>query len=550
MQSNGATSAGSKRMRAQVSVAAVDAAAAGASIASFASGVAASADASTSPLSISDAATAAAKRQRRADEQTKEFRARVSSEDGRMEDEEEKEKRKSVASDNDDGDSEAVAAAAAIPILPSCTTDHGASSKDVLQEHSDVIGSICRIDLDSLSITLSMLSSDDFLSAIRTNKQFYAARLKKSAWPTFQLDSFIQSLRDDDYDNPARRRLRLRIPSKISADGGLSLPANAAPVFGSGASSPSAWRFVADVQLYNENKRLNQSSVDVLLPGLARLPCLTAVNFHLVNVSAAAFEHFCSTVAPRLQVLLFERVFVRDVVDPLTHIGLLHELRVLVVDEFPPMAVLLQLHRLEYLHVALPPNGSPASLYATALRHLSCSYALRSLSFGEDFDEALAFLRLLEGLLAMTPPAKLRAAHAALVDWRQPIQLTDLSLASDIADTVLQKCATIPTLTRLQADVYMFLPHGSVFTQLRQLNLQLYDGTSLLELAQCNQLRALQLCFREADEVSADTLCAIVASNAASLEELCVRCLSSQHSLASALEDGAEGADKWNVIST
>jgi hypothetical protein len=58
-----------------------------------------------------------------------------------------------------------------------------------------IIGPIARCDLDSLSVVLSLLSSDDFLSAIRVNKQFYAARLKKSAWPSLQLESFIQSLR-------------------------------------------------------------------------------------------------------------------------------------------------------------------------------------------------------------------------------------------------------------------------------------------------------------------------------------------------------------------
>jgi hypothetical protein len=81
-----------------------------------------------------------------------------------------------------------------------------------------VSSTFARLDLDSLSVVLSMLGSDDFLSAIRSNKQFYAARLKKSAWPALQLESFIQSLRDDDYDNPARRRLRLRIPNTESAD--------------------------------------------------------------------------------------------------------------------------------------------------------------------------------------------------------------------------------------------------------------------------------------------------------------------------------------------
>jgi len=109
---------------------------------------------------------------------------------------------------------------------------------------------------------LSMLSSDDFLSAIHVNKQFYAARLKKSAWPALQLESFIQSLRDDDYDNPVRRRLRLRIPNTESADASDSLLSSAAAVFGSASSIPtaSAWRFVTDVQLCNSGSSAHHLS--------------------------------------------------------------------------------------------------------------------------------------------------------------------------------------------------------------------------------------------------------------------------------------------------
>jgi hypothetical protein len=109
---------------------------------------------------------------------------------------------------------------------------------------------------------------------------------------------------------------------------------------------------VTDVQLYNDDKPWppRSPSIDALLPELARLPCLTAVNFHGVCVSSAAFEQFCIAVSSRLLVLLFESVRVVHEGDPLTHIGLLRELRVLVVDRFPPASSLLKLHQLEYLH--------------------------------------------------------------------------------------------------------------------------------------------------------------------------------------------------------
>jgi hypothetical protein len=226
-----------------------------------------------------------------------------------------------------------------------------------------------------------MLGTDDFLAALRVNKQFHAARLKKSAWPALQLDSFIQSLRDDDYDNPARRRLRLRIPIR-----GHQL-SGALAVFSS--ASTTMWRHVTDVQICSplDHQWQVQPPVDVLLPALPCLRCLTSVSFHLVRVSAAAFERFCVDVAPRLQVLLFKSTRAADAVDPLTHVRLLRLLRVLVVDELPPLQSLLPLHRLQYLHVDQQYNSDKrARAFAAVVRRLSSSHALRSLSFGEYAD--------------------------------------------------------------------------------------------------------------------------------------------------------------------
>jgi hypothetical protein len=49
------------------------------------------------------------------------------------------------------------------------------------------------------------------LHALRINKQWYAARLKKTAWPSLHIDSLMHSLRDDNYDNPAHRRMRIAL---------------------------------------------------------------------------------------------------------------------------------------------------------------------------------------------------------------------------------------------------------------------------------------------------------------------------------------------------
>jgi hypothetical protein len=242
---------------------------------------------------------------------------------------------------------------------------------------SHVLAPIARCDSDSLSIVLSMLSTDDFLSAIRVSKQFYATRLKKSAWPTLQLESFIQRLRDNDHGFSARR---LHLP--ISFDPSV---AEHEHLFALGSA---AWLFVSNVQLYGSirvgNAWLSEPPVDLLLPELARMPCLTAVNFHRVSMSSAAFGQFCTVVAPRLLVLLFEHWSVDDAIDPLTHIGLLRELRVLVVDRCPPASSLLQLHLLVRLHVNEPiSRAAHAWEKLVAVRRLSSSHALRSLSFGD-----------------------------------------------------------------------------------------------------------------------------------------------------------------------
>jgi hypothetical protein len=320
------------------------------------------------------------------------------------------------------------------------------------------------------------------------------------------------------------------------------------------SAAQANWRFVNDVQLYCPASQSGLSStrrpwVNDLLPELTRLPCLTAVNFHGVCVSAVAFQQFCIAVAPRLQVLLIDTALADNAVDPRWHIGLLRELRVLVIDEFPPMAALLHLHQLEYLHVAQPPDYT-TSLYSTALRHLSSSHALRSLSFGTRCESATA--PLVYGLLSTAPPGGLNAAHAALVDWSQPAQLTDLSFAHSIDDELLQQCAAIPTLTRLQASTdnsrweLTPQPSLSVFAHLQQLRLKFHDAALLPHLAECHKLRVLQLSFRNAGYINAGSLSAIVASNAATLEEL--RFCATTDSVPLGLKDGAAGAEKWSTL--
>jgi len=57
------------------------------------------------------------------------------------------------------------------------------------------------------------------------------------------------------------------------------------------------------------------------------------------------------------------------------------------------------------------------------------------------------------------------------------------------------------------------------FARLQQLRLELYDALLLPHVAQCNQLRVLQVCSHRMS-ISAEFLCNIAAANAATLEEL------------------------------
>jgi hypothetical protein len=175
---------------------------------------------------------------------------------------------------------------------------------------------------------------------------------------------------------------------------------------------------------------------------------------------------------------------------------------------------------------------------------------------------------VLDALVATAPPSPHWAVppflgdDAALVksvDWSQPVHLTDLSLVASIGEDTLQQCTAIPTLTRLQANVRSPplgwasrpsppLPPLVIFTQLQRLRVQLH-GTGLLpHLAECRHLRVLELSFQTSDAISAESLCAIVSANAATLEELRFVTDWWGYSLPSAFLNGDAGAAKWSAL--
>jgi hypothetical protein len=167
---------------------------------------------------------------------------------------------------------------------------------------------------------------------------------------------------------------------------------------------------------------------------------------------------------------------------------------------------------------------------------------------------------VLNVLLSTAPPAQLTAADVGLVDWSQPIQLTDLSLAARIDNGLLQRCTAIPTLTRLQAIAGIrryerachpnALPSLSTFARLQQLCLEFRDVALLIHLAHCTQLRVLQLSSSTSGPVNAESLCAIVSANAATLEELRFCLCWKGYSLPSAFAEGGIGAAKWSVLAS
>jgi hypothetical protein len=536
-----AASSTSKRTRAQTRAAS----AAAALTSSSANDLAAAAAASPSPLSI---LTDPAKRQRREDESTEKLKVHAASDDERMEADDVKEERKSVAPSNADND-RPVAAALATSSLQASKGGHAAPSPSdsaVSQARTHVISPIGRLDLDSLSVVLSLLSTDDFLAALRVNKQFYAARLKHTAWPTLRIGSFIQSLNDDDYDNPARRRLRVH----ATKDHLPHFAAMLSPPSGASAALTSImWRHVTDAHVYSRSAgsrwsdKSRRPNVSTLLPQLSQLPFLTAVDFHNVDVSATSFQQFAAATAPRLQVLMFEggrSLGGPPEVDHLQHVGLLRGLRVLVLDGMPDATSLLQLHQLEHLHF-MPGWNARLIPLATTIRYLNQSHALRSLSLGDN--GASHLLHMVCGtaphqhLQAHFGPTALPNPTAALVDWTRPCALTALSLDGALlwrsAFLLLEK--PLPALVTLKVHMCKkvrwapaqqpdapepMLPQLHLFSRVHQLCLTIDESDLLEHVAQCTQLRRLQLNARRSIRATAEMMCKIVQANANSLEEL------------------------------
>ena len=311
------------------------------------------------------------------------------------------------------------------------------------------------LDPDSLSVAFSFLNTHDFLAAIQVSQQWRATRLKRSAWPQLHVPSFIRALQNDDYDNPARRRLGLYSPSQFAEF--LARP-----------ECLQMWRHATDVKLVGSGEEaLDQPH----LPLLQSFPCLSAVT--LVKCAAPAADRvsaFMSAVAGRLQALGLAQCSS----SLYQHLGWLTSLRILVLDRLPDAQALVQLVQLKYLYMLVPdaadlvgPGAAQtnAAAVASAIRWLSVTHQLRSLSLRQSnptLNTVSPIVLLFRTLLLLTDHPQLQSSPDESVpplDLSVPCALTDLSVTTDggfagvVADPALafpSRLDCLPHLTRLQ----------------------------------------------------------------------------------------------------
>jgi hypothetical protein len=370
-------------------------------------------------------------------------------------------------------------------------------------------GPLGRLDFDSLSIVLSMLSTTDFLHAIRSSKRLYSARLKKTAWPPLpaQADAMLRAIVPGGPDNASSsssssfrglrstfdqrgqklKHLLTLLPSVATAD-------NGAPA----CSASAMWRNVRQVSLDCKVEYHKQRDgakflqpLEQLLSGLARhLPQMSSLSLANLNpyFTPGFVQSFYTDLAARGQLealslnkcaWTFARADMLAILAPC--------LRVLSLDCSPAPAVLIPLVHLESLHIAGSYGGriDPDAL-ATTIRFLSTKHALRTLSLvRSDVDRILYLLTLTAAIPggAVEPSTEVVQAHFAsdlsslnsstgsrelrnppqldnaslgvgveLVDVAVPSRLTSLSVALPLPNAwqVESLCAGLPELTHLE----------------------------------------------------------------------------------------------------
>ena len=191
---------------------------------------------------------------------------------------------------------------------------------------------VSRCDNNSLSVVFQFLNAHDFASCIRVSKQFRSVSAMNTAWPKFDLQRFIRQLENDDYDNPAHRRVIIKSATKI---------------------------FNSPTYVKANEVIVRRKEVDIV-SRLAELHHLTALNIEMTTRQATAPSviAFADAMQHRLQVLILttERDPDSDldfapieqdvntdyyIVPSLPFLRRLTSLAVLVIDVMPPLETLL-----------------------------------------------------------------------------------------------------------------------------------------------------------------------------------------------------------------
>jgi hypothetical protein len=396
----------------------------------------------------------------------------------------------------DQSDRELMAALqASMQPLPSTSSNHpppqlNSPPHSTPVSHSHLTqSSIRHYRADELSVIFSYLNSIDFLSAICVSHDWFNVRVKHTAWPAFRLNQFIQSLRDGDYDNPARRRLHLPMTKKtevlhslqlLGSDTSMTLETDmdvdALPPISMGSSL--MWRHATDVKLCFQKggtASYLEDGVPEMLKRIGLIPYLSALNFVNLQYTCAELVHsMYSQLNIRLQALLLFDCSL----DYYQLISVLTNLRVLVFNSTSLAShsvlarALTSLTQLEHIHINSPSPLDGDDELGYVLRWLSSEHALRSFSYGRGGNSNDPGLDRLFAPPSTIPSHahKLIGADLPLVDWNKPCQLTDVSLMNRISRNQLQSLFELPRLWRVQlvsAGRIVWLEHIHIFPPLR-----------------------------------------------------------------------------------
>ena len=389
------------------------------------------------------------------------------------------------------------------PTASSSAAASGSSSSSSAAAGSGA-GLRIHLDADCLSVVLSFLSTADFLSALRVNSQWRAARTRRLAWPALSVAALIRALQDGDFSNPIHRMLAINSPHQLRS------------LFAC-AESLLSWKHATAVRVVQHAAGGTQPEAcddGRLIDRLLAFTAMQALTLDGAAASAEEIERLFAAIKDRLLALTLLRCTE-------VHLGSLSQLRILVLDRIPPSTQLAMLPHLAYLHMEshISPDPNMNSALATTIRDLSVRCALRSLSLAGFNAECSAaantkeFFKTLQRDTSRPEPLPGAASYWSRYDLIASHGLTDLSLRSapgkPTNDAIAKSFADLfkasPQLRRLQYEDESrdlgYLAQGMRDT-LHELSLTLHSSHSnnadqMRHLESCAQLRVLHLSVRD-----------------------------------------------------